>query len=295
MEVTNRTFSGRIVDGFGQAAADLVISATSLQAMSANTAYWIDRNGGLWTTGGAISALNPTNQPSSLGGVNGVVDLSALSNAQWSLFYGAQGGSAGGRIGLAEVWPTTPLPAAEVGTIAPYVRDATSHYLAPAGLTQNIVRTIPGAIDAIWDITYGANLGATLGPFDMEDFEELIVNFQFSTGITACSVTPYEVAADGTALQFGPAQVITAATTYAVMTWGPMSNFGSGGLTAIQGMLPWRTQLTFTAPGSGVTTRARITGKRRLPLRRMGKVCPYIQFTTVPTAATPIYMSIWGA
>lgn len=293
MDVTQRPFGGRLADKFGQQQGDLVISAASLQAMTANNACWIDRNGTLWPVGGAISMVNPGNIPTSLGGVDSTIDLSPYANAQWSLFYGAQGGSAGGHIGLAELWPTEPVPS--VATIAPYVRDATGHYIAAGGLTQNIVRSVPGGIDAILDGVTPVSTPTTAGPFDAEDFEEIFVNLQFSGGgATSCTVTPYEIDAAGNQLQIGPAQSITASAAYAALSWGPGSNFGTGGLTAIQAMLPWRPQLVVSSPGA-VTTRCRITGKRRLPLRRVGKVCPYIVFATPPTAATPIYMSIWGA
>jgi hypothetical protein len=218
-----------------------------------------------------------------------VLDLSLYRDPQWALFYGAQTAGVGMKVGLAELW--TPM-APESSSILPYVRDATSHYLSALGLTQNIIRTIPGTIDAIFDFTTAANTGVTAGPFDMEDFEEIFVNLQFSGAQTGCTVQANECDAHGTALQISTAQAVTGSATYAAMNWGPGSSYGIGGLTAIQGMLPWRTQLVIGAAGSGVTTRVRITGKRRLPIRRILSVAPYIQAITWPSTGSAIYFDM---
>jgi hypothetical protein len=280
---------------------NMVIPPAAFQGstLTAGSAYWINplqagtpygqannNTASLVLAGTSISAAGVSVPPWTL-------DLSQHSNPSWSLYYGAQTGGVGMKIGMAELWPMQPPEAS--GVISSYVRDATGHYLAAGGLTQLVQRTIPGGVDAIWDFTTAANTAVTTPAVDMEDFEEVFVDIQFSGAQTGCTLIPYEVDATGNALQVGPSQAITASATYAAISWGPGSSFGSGGLTGIQAMLPWRTQFAIGAAGSGVTTRVRITGKRRLPIRRIWKVAPYIQALTWPTTGTSLYVDIRSA
>src|SRR5262249_8165290 len=90
--------------GFQYYGSNTVVTAATLQGLSANTQYWIDRQGNLVSVGGssltAATVPKPTDQAIYEGSLNQGINL--------YIKHAALTGAAGGIISIAEIWPELP-------------------------------------------------------------------------------------------------------------------------------------------------------------------------------------------
>ena len=267
------------------------IAAAAIQGATTGHAYWIDATGALVDAGASIAAANPTNQPP----IN--FDVSQYSDLQWSLFYGAQTSNVGGKIGIAELWPTYPVDV--VNTIPPFVRDVASHWLVTAGLGFTIQQRVPADVSVIYDVTSTTAQAMDTGILNTGDFAALWMTAVATAGTTA--LTPQDVFDDGgTYTISGP----TAAANNA-LAWGLGANIAApaGYPNYIASPLQSRVKIGTSAAAAGIV-RLRVLGERKRPLRRPSRIAPYIQWVNpgtggaapvVPTAGSqPIYLQLWG-
>jgi hypothetical protein len=278
--------------GFGP----VTITTTALQAATNGHAYWVNGNtGALLDAGTSIAAANPTNQPPV------VYDLSSLTNAQWSVFYGAETGAVGCKFALAELWPSQPVPV--VGTVPPYLRDAGSHWLVAAGMLAGspvtrgpIVQRVPADIDQIFSGVSALATAQDTLPINAEDYEFIYADMTTSAGTS--SLYAYEVPDDiANSGQYRGEGVTPAAASGQKFAWGPGASLATGASAndyVVPYPVPPRVRVVASSAGAGNTTYLRIFGERKKPLRRIAKVAPYIQCTTFPSAASPIYLELWG-
>jgi len=267
------------------------IAAAAIQGATTGHAYWIDATGALVDAGASIAAANPTNQPP----IN--FDVSQYSDLQWSLFYGAQTSNVGGKIGIAELWPTYPVDV--VNTIPPFVRDVASHWLVTAGLGFVVQSPIPENRSVLYDVT-SANATALVVTLDTSDFDAIFAGYNAASGNSTFRID--DVTSDGTNQPSGGVLALAAAAGGGVIYQPGAVGVGGTSITAV-GRTPGARTL-FSIGAATTTVRAVISGERKRPLRKPFRIAPYIQWVNpgtggaapaVPTAGSqPIYLQLWG-
>lgn len=273
--------------------ASITISAATLQAATTGHSYWICANGTLLDAGAvdiSASTINPCFY----------LDSSATNQLQWSLMYGAQTGNVGGKVGVAELWPTQPPEAA---TIPPYVRDVASHWLVTAGLGGVLQASLPEVVSDLYRVISTGGGALDTGTLPTEDFAAVTVQYTVS------------VAADGAKTlsevdRAGVSKTLVTAVSQGGgdyrMVVGTGISMGALGAPPVNTLapIPVPPGLRWQEAGAGTSVIAAwIYGERKRPLRRPAKVAPYIQWVNpgtggvapvVPTAATLMYLKIWG-
>jgi len=224
--------------------------------------------------------------------------VSQYSDLQWSVFYGAQTSNVGGKIGIAELWPTYPVDV--VNTIPPFVRDVASHWLVTAGSTSPIQQRLPADTDDILYLVSQANTALDTLALDTNDYQAV-----YALGIVSAgtSVTAgFRVNKDGTFASIGAAIAAAAVTGFSIGLGATLPN-GNVPTAPAPILVPPGLRFTTTAAGVGNTVTLSVLGERKRPLRKPNRIAPYIQWVNpgtggttpvVSTAASPIYLVLRG-
>ena len=279
-------------------AITISIPAAAIQGATTGHAYWINVDdagvGSLVDAGTSIAAAGVTNQPPFW------LDVARFpGELSWSVFYGAQTGNVGGKIGMAELWPSQPVEVP--GTIPPFVRDVASHWLVTAGLGFVLQQRLPSDRDVVYDVTSALATALDTGGIPTDDFDSLRISAVCSAGTTTLGT--YEALDDASYLGLNN-NAAPAANVQAAWGRGIAASGGSAAVIIYNAFdVPPRSRFNATSAGAGNSVRLHIIGERKRPLRRPSRIAPYIQWVNpgtggatpvVPTAASPIYLVLRG-
>lgn len=271
-------------------AKPVVVSAAALQAMAANTAYWVNADGTL-TSAATAFIPNTTVAPP------WVLDLPP--DSYWAVDVGLQTGSTDGIFGLVEVWPTFPAPAA---ITKPFCRHVASIELPVTGngQAQRVVERLPAQLVLLHIQTLTNTLLPNTPWLSAGDYVGLEAFKQASALTASGNFLVYDASTSEVLFQTSTARGVR--LNLGRGSGAQTGNNNHAGAPVTVGYFPKMPRVfslsTDTLPGVGIVEQSRLWGIRDPAANLLAhpmRVAPFIAFGTVPTVGAALSFELWGA